>query len=651
MFDPHWRPLLEKIGMAAICLLALFWRLDGLDWDEFRHFHPDERYISWVATSIEFTGHDSWADVFSPRRSSWNPYYWPAAETTRGIVVPFDRPRNFAYGHFPLYAAVAFTRLIEALPDGLRAALEGGWRPFAAVFNARGALEFDHLTAVGRALAALTDTGTVYLIYRLGRRLFSAAVGLLASLFLAATVMHIQLAHFFIFDTFATFFVVLTLLALVRYAGSSPHRLPWLILAGAAAGLAVGSKFSAILLAFPLLVGVFWPGRAGLWRRLLVTGVAAFLAFALTNPFALLDTGCPLPGVTIGGRTMTVSSCFWENIGRESQMVRGDAAFPFTRQYDGTRPFLYPIEMQLRWGMGWPLGLAAFLAFAAFSAKELAPLIRRSRPRAAIFLLLWGIPFFISTGSFAVKFMRYFQPLTPFLVLFAAWGLERLRPRWLGRLLAGGVAAATLLYAASFTGLYRSPHPWVSASEWIYAHAAPGQTIAVELWDEPLPASLERPEGNLSRKAYELIELDWLSDTGGEDDAAKLAANLNRLAAADYLVVASNRSYGVTTRLPEAYPLSGQFYPLFFAGRLGFAPVWIGDRNPRLAGWQLVADTFGPAGLEPPPAVTAFFAGRPQLLAGRADESFTVYDHPLVMIWKNEERLSGAEMMAAFHIP
>jgi hypothetical protein len=139
-----------------------------------------------------------------------------------------------------------------------------------------------------------------------------------------------------------------------------------------------------------------------------------------------------------------------------------------------------------------------------------------------------------------------------------------------------------------------------------------------------------------------------LSGTEAADNETKLLENLAVLEAADYLVLASNRNYGVIPRLPERYPLSSQYYPLLFEGRLGFEVVYTGSRFPGLFGFHLKPDTFGWPGLEPPPFVAAYLAGIPGLNGGRADESFTVYDQPLVIIFENTGSLTAEEMAAQF---
>ena len=125
-------------------------------------------------------------------------------------------------------------------------------------------------------------------------------------------------------------------------------------------------------------------------------------------------------------------------------MVRGSRDVPFVRQYIGTTPFFYYIEMQMKWGMGPALGLLAFTGFgwAIWRAlREVPGLLRkvgamirhgnkgRNQGKVRIFenltnseavVIGWTLPFFVSTGMLDVKFMRYLMPLTPFLMVYGA---------------------------------------------------------------------------------------------------------------------------------------------------------------------------------------------------------------------------------------
>lgn len=665
---------LQRAVLVFILISAAALRLIGLDWDGFQHHHPDERYIAWVATTIEFPSiiADDWAAQWRPETSTFNPFYWPSEARSEGIVVLQGQPRDFAYGHVPLYLGVAATRLVERVAPALIPLLPPGWSLTADVLNGAGRVEFHHLTAVGRALTALFDVGTVLFVFLLGYRLYGPSTGLLAAALLAVTVLHIQLAHFFTSDPYMTFFVVAALYFMVAAQTGGPLQpvverrrgLIYLSLAGALVGLAVGSKFAAVLLVLPLFWTAWIIGTGGRrWASVLLALTVALAVFAVTNPFALLDWTCT-PFASAGGLNTVASilshSCYLQNLMTQNAMVRGQIDLGFTRQYAGTIPYLYFIEMLLRWGMGPVLGLLglAGLVWAVWDvARSLSgeqkwgSVLSRLAAQPIVTILLWVVLYFILTGSFYVKFLRYMQPIVPFLILFGAAMIGRWRSSVGRRTIAALALAAGTLYALAFVALYNEEHPWNAASRWIYEEIPPGTMILSEQWDDFLPVSMPVDETMRLRNEYPNAELTWLSAPGAADDEAKLLSNLELLAGAEYLTVLSNRVYGVAPRLPERYPLSGQYHQLLFDGALGYEPVWVAGRSPRLFGFSLRADTFGWPGLRPPEEVADYLARQPGWTLGRADESFTVYDQPLTMIFRNTGKLTVEQMRDAFVLP
>ena len=175
----------------------------------------------------------------------------------------------------------------------------------------------------------------------------------------------------------------------------------------------------------------------------------------------------------------------------------------------------------------------------------------------------------------------------------------------------------SLLHCLAFVGLYRTPHPWLAASDWFYDHAACGTVVAVEQWDHPLP---------LDSTGYDLRELPVFD----EDTPEKWAAIEQALGEADYVIIASRRGYATLARWPERYPLTARYYRLLFEGRLGFKPVACFGRYPRLGPLALVDDPAAGLGFSLPaicqPEVPLV------LRLGRLDESFAAYDHPQVVI-------------------
>ena len=142
-------------------------------------------------------------------------------------------------------------------------------------------------------------------------------------------------------------------------------------------------------------------------------------------------------------------------------------------------------------------------------------------------------------------------------------------------------------------------------------------------WDMALPFRVGSydPYGGYYRGDLTL-EMYW------DDNPDKYQRFVNILDQADYIFFSSNRQWGTTTRIPERYPLTTQFYRDLmgcpaamdvitcynlaeegsFQGRLGFELVKVVTSYPNLGPFE-INDQF-------------------------AEEAFTVYDHPKVMIFR-----------------
>ncbi len=258
---------------------------------------------------------------------------------------------------------------------------------------------------MGRAISTLCDLGTLLLIYGLGRRAYGRTAGLLAAGAYAFAVLPIQLSHFYAVDVVLTFCVVATV-ALAARRAEGGGWLAW-IGAGIFAGLAVGSKFSAILIAVPLVVVACYRAADGPTSRrilsaagqLAVAGAVAALTFVVTNPFAVIEL-----------------RAYASNVLAQNAMVSGLMDAPYTRQYIGTLPYWYFVQQLSQWGLGWPLGLVAWGGF----VWALIRFGMRRAGRAEVVMLAWALPYFALTGAFHAKFLRYMAPLLPFLLIFGA---------------------------------------------------------------------------------------------------------------------------------------------------------------------------------------------------------------------------------------
>ncbi len=430
--------------LLALLLAALALRLYGINWDDGHGFHPDARSFYLRADDMFRAltlapGYERWLAEW-PGMEPGIPDFWTALSAERSPL----NPHWFPLGSILIYALALIRSVAEPFT---------GW----------GALD---LRFAGRALAALADAGSVWLVYVIGRRMYGRGTGILAAALTTFAVIHIQHAHFYRPEPFTVLASLASLWAMLRFIHTRRTRDAALL--GALVGLTLAAKISAAPVLAPLALTFLWVCKdraGGRWRDLTVTAAAQFVPTALlagltalavffvTTPYALLDF-----------------AAFIADIRAQAEMARAAGHWPFTWQYADTPPFWYQIRQTAVWGLGLPLGIAAWLAapFTAWLAWR-----GGLAQRADLLLLAWAVPAFVFLELFEVKFLRYVFPLLPFYILMAArmlaaavaWAAARREP-------GGGLAQADFV-----------PHDAPFSEEW---HATPPTVGDDVLFDEPL---------------------------------------------------------------------------------------------------------------------------------------------------------------------
>jgi hypothetical protein len=378
--------------------------------------------------------------------------------------------------------------------------------------------DFKSVTLVGRGFSVACDLIALLALFAVGRRLYGRAVALVAAALYAAAVLPIQQSHFFTVDACASMFVVIAFWFAVR----SLEVARWSddVLLGLALGFGVACKISVVpvlLIAvlatavriacnrqsagLPALVG---RGSAGLSLVLL----AALLAFRLGQPYAFLPACVAEPSPTAHGGVAadlrelgsTVLSLrpnpLWlDQMHKLARLMSGEVDHPPIYQWANRRALLFPWTNMVHFGLGWPLGLTAWLGW----LWALAQILRRhGRWPRHVLPVVWIGVFFVWQGCHLTMSMRYFLPIYPFLSLLAAWLLiALLRPpptsakarpsASLGRLARMTMLAVVLLstfaWAFAFTRIYTRPHTRIAASRWIYEHVPSDATLTMQTDD------------------------------------------------------------------------------------------------------------------------------------------------------------------------
>ncbi|MSQ23725.1 MAG: hypothetical protein EXR58_04105 [Chloroflexi bacterium] len=583
------RPTWTAAALVATLLLAAGLRLIGLDWDSGHHLHPDERFITSVASALQLP---ALSQYFDTTKSPFNPNGLPNT--------------NYVYGTLPLYAA----RLLGGAIQGIAIAMAPG--PVFEKLRLMG--QYDGIYLVGRILSAGYDLATIVFIFLIARRLYDPKVAVLAAVLAALTVLQIQASHFFTVETSLTLLVTIAMYFGLR-AAQSGRLLDWSML-GLATGLAAASKVTALMLG-----AIFLTAGALLWYRaarldayerrrflaedlltgLFVAGGLAFSVFRLAQPYTFAGPG--IFDLRPDSRWMEVFSAF-QRIGT------GDADVPFNDSWAGAIPYVWQLREMTMWGMGPALALASWVGFAWAALQTIG---NPRRYHLLILPLLWIGVNFAYWGIQFTKLMRYMLPIYPFLTIFAAalliaaWQWSRSHQRIAARVLVVGVVGWTAFYALAFSSIYTRPHSRMAASAWIYTNVPAGATLGTEHWDDRLPLGL--PGDNPDR--YRYVEFNNYDP----DTPEKRNQLLTHLDQTDYIVLTSNRLYGSIPKLPQRYPVSTRYYQALFGGELGFESVAEFTSRPGLFGLELNDDD--------------------------SEESFTVYDHPKVNIYHKTDTYSA----------
>ncbi len=571
----------------GIILLLFATRFIGNQYDHLRHLHPDERWLVMVVAKLHF----------------------------------FDNlnPDFFAYGSFPLYVLKAAVQSSDAL--------------FATEFDS-----YDGLLVMGRSISSVLDITTAILVFFITKKITKkTSSALIAMAGYALFFFPIQNSNFFIVDNFVNVLFSASLLLLLRYI-EKPY---WMRLVSLAVvyGLLLASKITAVILLAPFLLIIFAlpffqpKVKVGFFNKLRSKTAKLFglLQTLVSHHQSRLRLNFPiffkaLTGLvlflfvtaitTFVGMPYTVINYqqFIKEITAQMTMNSDAYIFPYTLQYAGTTAYIYYLKQILLWGVGPLLSLIALLGLglSLISLKKIwrvqGFIITVFQP-ITIYLLI-NLFYFLIIGRSAVKFMRYLLPLYPAMAVCVGIGLGAI---WTTKkfpyLFRWAVISLTLfiagLWTTAFLSIYLRPHSRELASNWMLQNIPPKSVLAEEHWDDRLPLFAGEQFEYVDLPLYEL-----------PDDTAKWQLISQRLKRANYIVMTSNRLYGSLPKLADCsrhkkcYPLTAQYYQKLFSEQLDFVKVAEFSSRPAIFGIQIYDD--------------------------EADESFTVYDHPKVIIFQRK---------------
>jgi hypothetical protein len=471
--------------------------------------------------------------------------------------------------------------------------------------------QYVSLNILGRIISALADIISVGLIFLIANKLFNRKTGYLAAAFYAISVLPIQLSHFYAVDTLLTCFILSTLYALLKFYKKPTIKTSLLV--GMLFGLSLATKISAVVLLASIgtalaadffLVFLKSPHRPKKYLphlpksiiHLLKYGLAIIIAtlaiFILLEPYALIDF-----------------NTFWQQTTEQSALTINPFYFPYTLQFVGKIPYFYELKNVFLYGLGPVLTTLSFVGF-FYYAYLLTKKQKDKQFTQELIVFIFFVAYVFTVGKFAVGFMRYMLPVYPIFALFTAVIVYNITGKIKSKSLVLTsyflLLTSCLIWPLSFMQVYNRPNPRIQASNWIYTNVTPDKTIAVEHWDDQLPIGQPISYPITTLKLYD------------PDTEEKWTEINQQLATTDYIIIASNRLYAPLQRLTDCsklptyrcYPRTAEYYKDLFSGNLGFQKVAEFTNHPTVPFLDIPINDQG------------------------ADENFTVFDHPKVMIFK-----------------
>lgn len=457
---------------------------------------------------------------------------------------------------------------------------------------------------VGRSVSVFLDVLVVLGVYVLARQLYGAKdkqKSLWAAGAYALTVFAIQQAHFFTVDIVASAGMLWGIIFSLWYVHKP--RIVSCLLVSLCVALAIASKITSILvlplICFFFLIAIYLhrEKKLTLLAHGIISGLLIVILTRLANPYYFSQ---------LSWFDWTINPSFKSSLTQLRLLSTADAAFPPAVQWVTKAPILFPLQQIVMFGCGIVLS-----CLAVWGILSLVMYGRWSK-KSAIFwcgsaLALWGGTFFVYYGMQFAKTMRYFYILYPLIAIVAGYGASHVATsRWKKLLLAGLLC----IWPVAFVAIYQAPHSRVAASRWMLENIPRGSRVSYEHWDDALPVQAV----GLRPGPYTYEELAVFAP----DDEVKWQTLEKQLATLDYLILSSNRGYGAIMSVPSRYPRMSTWYADLFAGRTSYIKVAEFTSYPRLC---------LPDGVFRNPRCWEF----PDQWS---EEAFTVYDHPVVMIYK-----------------
>ncbi|MFH1565734.1 MAG: glycosyltransferase family 39 protein [bacterium] len=495
--------LIKVVSENKILLLILFigvlLRFFGLAWGRPFVFQPDEDTLVRGATGIRFDP---------------NPHH-------------FDWPTLQTYLLFFILSVWAkFTDLLVSI--GLKPFIDNVFpiwldRPFVFYL-------------LGRIISAVLGSGSLVLTYLISKKIFNKKTALIDGLILAISLQNIEDSHFATLDSSMTFWMLLAFFFAQKIYEKG--LLKYYVLAGFISGLATSTKYNGgsiflVVIIYHILLAN--KNRASLKsaifsKNLGLSILFAIFGFLIGTPYAVLDFRTFI-------QTDSPKGALWQ-FSRQSGITFAKRYLNLTlieqtfRKYSFLSLGAY-ISLLSLWGL--------FSSFIFKYRKGFVALI------SFTIFYLWYV------GQFPQFLSQYFNPLYPFLAIFASYGFFEILELLKGNRRKIFILVSLIFFMLSFFNalklvfVFSTKDTRLKARDYIYENVPAGTWLAFAGADK-----IEIEEySDKNNSGYNLKSLSFLIDAVGRHESERTVINtLKNDYKIEYVVVGD---YGLEDVLGHPY--------------------------------------------------------------------------------------------------
>lgn len=331
--------------------------------------------------------------------------------------------------------------------------------------------EFAKMFLVGRVMVAMFGVASIFMVYRIAKSLYDdKKIAILSAMFIAILPWHVFLSHIMIPDIPATFWTTVTIFCSVKLFQTK--RLKWYVLAGAACGLAAGTKLYGLISIFAIITAhliskpqekkyLFW-----LFDRKMVVCFLAIILFDFLfgNPYIVVSFRETVDHIFHRTPSLIETKFFPPN--------------PLTFFSNIAKNVFGRCLIYLSVGLG-PILFVLFILALIYS------LYRKSK--SDILLLWWIIPYYLTVCGLRWISPTYLLPIMPAAIIL----ISRFIIGFLGTIKIGkhqGLLAKLLIIVIFFYGLFSSlkydslmiqKDTRMEAAEWIAKNISVGSAVGL----------------------------------------------------------------------------------------------------------------------------------------------------------------------------